>query len=112
MSCSKHKNKGEKKSCIIYSVKEISNSDIFRVITLAKNRAQTDIKNLGIDVSNLDIKETFSNENLDSDSDDGEQLEESVDSSTIVKDVSMDSYEDVKKDIESLSDIIDGHQLM
>ena len=116
MSCSKHENMGEKKSCIIYSVKEISNSDIFKVITLAKTKAQTDIKNLGIDVSNLDINETFSNENLDSDSDDDcEQFEESVDSSTIVKDVCMDNPEDVKKDIESLSDIIDGdvkHKLM
>lgn len=45
MSSSKHENKGDKKNCIIYFVKDISNSDIYKVIILAKTKTQTDVKN-------------------------------------------------------------------
>ena len=94
-----------------HSLRSISNDKISETVDKANAEAKEAIKELGMPVLNLKRQEFGTNHNKDSDIDDGEQSDHDVEQNStvindVVREVCMEDPEDIKSDIQTLSNAI------
>ena len=102
-----HQKKSGTRDFVPHSLKSISNSEILETVIKANARAKEKIKELGMEVLNVE-KEEFCTKYSN---DDGEQSDQEVEQNStvindVVREVCMDDPEHIKSDIQILSSIV------
>ena len=98
-----HQKKSGTRDFVPHSLKSISNSEILETVIKANARAKEKIKELGMEVLNVE-KEEFCTKDSN---DDGEQSDQEVEQNStvindVVREVCMDDPEHIKSDIQTL----------